>query len=239
MLCPACQETLCEISVPPVKVDVCLMGCKGIWFDRGELEKVLKNTPEADQLMNATGWEVKNPEAGQARSCPHCVDISLKTFKWGSQYPVELDVCPGCGGYWLDAGELLLVAENLKQGEKLPQVKPVLKPGVSLEQGEPSVSDILAWEVAAEAVETAIWFAPEIMDAGVAVAEALPGAGEALLSAPGALIEGAGVAAETVGALAEGMAEGVGAMAEGVGAVAEGMGDLVGAVFEFLGGLFN
>lgn len=229
MVCPGCGGALKEVSIPPVSVDVCIHGCKGIWFDRGELEKVLKKSPDADQLMNSTGWEVKVPEAGALRHCPRCVGTGLKTFQWGSAYPVELDVCPGCGGYWLDAGELLLVSEQMKQGEKLPEVKPVLKPGVSLESREYSTGEILGWELAGDALQTAIWYGPDIVHAGLVVADSLPSAadvlpvaGEALIHVPGAVMEGAG-------ALVEGAGE----------VVADGLGEIIGGVFEFLGGLFN
>lgn len=233
MHCPGCIGVLQEVSIPPVMVDVCVQGCKGIWFDRGELEKVLKKSPDADQLMNSTGWEVKVPVAGALRHCPRCVDTGLKTFQWGTTYPVELDVCPGCGGYWLDAGELLLVSEQMKQGEKLPEVKPVLKPGVSLDSRHYSTGEILAWEVAADVVQTAVWFGPDLAHAGAmaadalpAAAEVLPEAAEALLHAPGAVLEGAGA-----------VLEGAGAVVEGAGAVAEGIGALIGGFFDFLGGL--
>jgi Zn-finger nucleic acid-binding protein len=246
MYCPSCSGVLQEVSVPPVMVDVCVQGCKGIWFDRGELEKVLKKSPDVDQLMNSTGWEVKDPIVGAHRACPRCVGIGLKTFQWGTQYPVELDVCPGCGGYWLDAGELLLVSEQMKQGEKLPEVKPVLKPGVSLESREYSTGEILAWEVASDVAQTALWYGPDLIHAGVQVADALPAAGdilpaagEVLLSSPGAVMEGAAAVMEGAGSMVSGLAEGAGAVAEGAGAVAEGLGDLVGGFFELLGGLFN
>lgn len=239
MYCPGCSGVLQEVSVPPVLVDVCVQGCKGIWFDRGELEKVLKKSPDADQLMNSTGWEVKVPVAGALRHCPRCVGTGLKTFQWGTEYPVELDVCPGCGGYWLDAGELLLVSEMMKQGEKLPEVKPVLKPGVSLESRDYAPGEILAWEVAADVAQTALWYGPDLVYAGMQTADALPGVAEAVLNTPAAAVEGAAAVMEGAGAMVGGLAEGAGAVAEGAGAVAEGLGELVGGFFELLGGLFN
>jgi len=40
MKCPVCDETLREIQKHGVGVDIC-PGCKGVWLDRGELEKVI------------------------------------------------------------------------------------------------------------------------------------------------------------------------------------------------------
>jgi Zn-finger nucleic acid-binding protein len=39
MQCPACDERLREVERYGVMVDIC-PGCKGVWLDRGELEKV-------------------------------------------------------------------------------------------------------------------------------------------------------------------------------------------------------
>ena len=41
MKCPVCDETLREIQKNGVNVDIC-PGCKGVWLDRGELEKIVE-----------------------------------------------------------------------------------------------------------------------------------------------------------------------------------------------------
>jgi uncharacterized protein len=40
MLCPVCDEKLREVEKYGVMVDIC-PGCKGVWLDRGELEKIV------------------------------------------------------------------------------------------------------------------------------------------------------------------------------------------------------
>lgn len=40
MQCPVCGEALRTINRHEVEVDIC-PGCKGVWLDRGELEKIL------------------------------------------------------------------------------------------------------------------------------------------------------------------------------------------------------
>lgn len=40
MKCPVCDEALREIQKHGVSVDIC-PGCKGVWLDRGELEKII------------------------------------------------------------------------------------------------------------------------------------------------------------------------------------------------------
>lgn len=41
MNCPVCDEKLREVEKYGVSVDIC-PGCKGVWLDRGELEKILE-----------------------------------------------------------------------------------------------------------------------------------------------------------------------------------------------------
>ncbi|MEI6501322.1 MAG: zf-TFIIB domain-containing protein [Armatimonadota bacterium] len=56
MNCPVCDEKLREVEKYGVEIDVC-PGCKGVWLDRGELEKML-------QVVEGT------PSAGVASSAP-------------------------------------------------------------------------------------------------------------------------------------------------------------------------
>jgi uncharacterized protein len=41
MQCPVCDEKLREVEKYGVMVDIC-PGCKGVWLDRGELEKIVQ-----------------------------------------------------------------------------------------------------------------------------------------------------------------------------------------------------
>lgn len=41
MQCPVCGERLREIEKRGVMIDICA-SCKGVWLDRGELEKILE-----------------------------------------------------------------------------------------------------------------------------------------------------------------------------------------------------
>ena len=38
--------------------------------------------------------------------CPKCDDIVMMRHFFSVKKEVEVDECPGCGGFWLDAGEL-------------------------------------------------------------------------------------------------------------------------------------
>lgn len=45
MKCPACSETLLMSDKKGVEIDYC-PSCRGIWLDRGELEKIIERSSE-------------------------------------------------------------------------------------------------------------------------------------------------------------------------------------------------
>ncbi len=107
MKCPACFNELQEIQVGGLKVDVCQGGCGGIWFDAFELERVDEEAEAAGEpllTIRADDGVVVDP--GRKRDCPRCVDVKLHRHFFTAKRRVQVDQCPNCGGYWLDAGEL-------------------------------------------------------------------------------------------------------------------------------------
>ncbi|MCX7989681.1 MAG: zf-TFIIB domain-containing protein [Aquificaceae bacterium] len=46
--------------------------------------------------------------------CPRCGNVELLEM---SKYGVMVDVCPSCGGLWLDKGELSKILETLRRAE--------------------------------------------------------------------------------------------------------------------------
>lgn len=46
--------------------------------------------------------------------CPRCVDMDLLEV---NKYGVLVDVCPSCGGIWLDKGELSKIIEAIRRAE--------------------------------------------------------------------------------------------------------------------------
>ncbi len=107
MKCPACGNRLQEMTVEGVTVDVCKGGCGGIWFDRFELKKF-------DEPHESAGAPLLEIERGDGvtvdhtkkRMCPKCDSIVMMRHFFSVKKQVEVDECPGCGGFWLDAGEL-------------------------------------------------------------------------------------------------------------------------------------
>jgi len=55
MICPVCGEKLRAIERTGIEIDLC-PGCKGVWLDRGELEK----------LIAMEGGDVVSPQPSRA-----------------------------------------------------------------------------------------------------------------------------------------------------------------------------
>lgn len=110
MKCPACFNELSEMQVGNLVVDVCQGGCGGIWFDGFELEKVDEEGETAGEpLLHIRRDERLIVDQSRKRECPRCPGIKLHRHFFSAKRRVEVDQCPNCGGYWLDAGELALI----------------------------------------------------------------------------------------------------------------------------------
>ena len=107
MKCPACFNELTQFQVGNLTVDVCQGGCGGIWFDAFELQRVDEEQEEAgERLVNIQRDERIRVDPTRKRECPRCEGIKLQRHFFSAKRRVEVDQCPNCGGYWLDAGEL-------------------------------------------------------------------------------------------------------------------------------------
>jgi len=107
MKCPACFNQLKQMQVGSLVVDVCDGGCGGVWFDAFELQRVDEEQEAAgDRLLEIRRDERIKVDASRKRECPRCEGMKLKRHFSSAKRNVEVDECPNCGGYWLDAGEL-------------------------------------------------------------------------------------------------------------------------------------
>lgn len=107
MKCPACGNELKEMTAGDVTVDICKGGCGGIWFDWFELKKFDEPHEAAGEAL----LEVERPQGvsvdhSKRLNCPKCDDIVMMRHFFSIKKAVVLDECPGCAGFWLDAGEL-------------------------------------------------------------------------------------------------------------------------------------
>jgi Zn-finger nucleic acid-binding protein len=107
MKCPACFNELTQTQVGSLVVDVCQRGCGGIWFDVFELERVDEEGEVAGEpLLHINRDERIVVDPSRKRDCPRCAEVRLHRHFFSAKRRVEVDQCPNCGGYWLDAGEL-------------------------------------------------------------------------------------------------------------------------------------
>jgi uncharacterized protein len=113
MNCPACDRVLTQLTVGKLTVDVCQGGCGGIWFDNFELRKV--DDPqefEGGALLHVGRDENVVVDTDRRRKCPKCPNIVMMRHFFSEQRQVEVDECPGCGGVWLDDGELSMIRKE-------------------------------------------------------------------------------------------------------------------------------
>ncbi len=100
MRCPKCASPLHVVdSCEGITLDLC-GGCKGLWFDAGEVAgyfELLTDVPDLD-----TAGATQSPTAF---TCPKCAG-GLVSFRFAALSDLVLDRCLGCGGLWLDRGEV-------------------------------------------------------------------------------------------------------------------------------------
>ena len=118
MDCPACGKSMIEESFGDVQVDVCKSGCKGIWFDWGELKELDESHEGAGEAIEEAlkSPRVNDAERGQLK-CPKC-GIAMHAHKYSKAKEVNVDECYGCGGFFLDSGELREIRENYMSQEE-------------------------------------------------------------------------------------------------------------------------
>lgn len=102
-----------------VNVEVCESGCKGIWFDHGELQ--LLDQP-GEGLGTALEAALRSPrnnggQRGQIR-CPKC-SIPMHAHRFKRDEEVNVDECYGCGGFFLDSGELKEIRDHYMSDEQV------------------------------------------------------------------------------------------------------------------------
>jgi Zn-finger nucleic acid-binding protein len=103
-----------------IELDYC-NSCKGVWFDSGELELLLKSRgleetkAFLDGILNSQ--EAASPE--KKRNCPVCGHKMQKTAI-GGQPEILIDICRNEHGLWFDGGEVTRLIRHLA-GEHPPK----------------------------------------------------------------------------------------------------------------------
>jgi Zn-finger nucleic acid-binding protein len=101
MQCPKCQSDAPNFDTAEgVQVNFC-NGCKGLWFDQGELAlycETEQDVPDLDNLLSQA--------KSTSYACPRCQDATLMELPYFAGEAVLIDWCPACHGAWLDPHEL-------------------------------------------------------------------------------------------------------------------------------------
>ena len=121
-----------------VIVDVCLNGCKGLWFDWNELNKLdHKNQGFGNALKEALKYPRYNDENRGKIKCPKC-GLPMHRHLFESEKEINVDECYECGGFFLDSGELKIIrdkfmseVERQAYEDKLLNRNPVYVKGVA------------------------------------------------------------------------------------------------------------
>ena len=100
MKCPRCSDSLGEIDNEGVTLDFC-GGCKGIWFDKGEVGQYFELSRDLPEL-----GEENREERPSGMSCPCCQGSQLTQMRYAPPYALVVDRCADCGGMWFDKGEV-------------------------------------------------------------------------------------------------------------------------------------
>ncbi len=102
MNCPRCgTDTLDDFGpMEGVDIDFC-SGCKGIWFDSGELAFYVEAPADLPNMSQAV-----SAGAGKGRKCPRCVTVEMLETRYHPDHDLNIDICPACKGIFLDRGEL-------------------------------------------------------------------------------------------------------------------------------------
>ena len=118
MNCPACSNTLTEMAVEDIHLDVCQNGCGGIWFDNFELMKIDEpDEYDAEKLLDIQVDESIKVDHEAQRKCPKCEGQLMLRHFFSVRRAVTVDECPRCGGVWLDCGELGAIRRQFNSEE--------------------------------------------------------------------------------------------------------------------------
>lgn len=106
MNCPKCEREMDVKNYGDTEVDKC-PECRGIYFDQGELEKLLAGRTEGAGSVEYT--ELSNKMDMMLGKCPRC-DIEMEPYLGPGN--LRIDRCTKCSGVFLDQGEFAELMEG-------------------------------------------------------------------------------------------------------------------------------
>lgn len=107
MKCPRTDSILTKVNVGKVAVYVSER-CGGVFLENHTL--TLFECAESDRgkalSKHLSQFHNEGLNLSERVECPSCVDTVMLRRYYSPLHVVEIDECPGCGGIWLDTGEL-------------------------------------------------------------------------------------------------------------------------------------
>lgn len=102
LTCPKCDAPMEKVEFHAVVVDRCT-GCKGLWFDNLEHEK-LKLLHGSESIDTGDPRVGKRYDEVDRIQCPVCHTLMVRMAD-AKQHHIWYETCPLCSGVYLDAGE--------------------------------------------------------------------------------------------------------------------------------------
>ena len=121
MICPVCKYDMIVVEYHNIELDYC-NSCRGVWFDSGELELLLKSQQGLEEAKPFLDGILNSKEAVSSekkRNCPICGHKMKKTAT-GGQPEILIDICRNKHGLWFDGGEVAQLIRHLA-GKHLPK----------------------------------------------------------------------------------------------------------------------
>lgn len=119
MICPVCKYDMIVVEYHNIELDYC-NSCKGVWFDSGELELLLKSQglEETKAFLDGILNSREAVSSEKKRNCPIC-SRKMKKTAIGGEPEILIDMCRDEHGLWFDGGEVVQLIRHL--AEKHPQ----------------------------------------------------------------------------------------------------------------------
>ena len=95
IICPECMRPMSRVNLEGVEIDVC-PGCKGTWFDEGELAFFTSLDDDIPDL------ELK--DRASKYNCPHCTE-PMREMVFKAPFNLLVDRCPHGHGVYCEANE--------------------------------------------------------------------------------------------------------------------------------------
>jgi uncharacterized protein len=110
MNCPRDGASLAETQIDEIVLDRCPI-CGGIWYDFGQLERVLSRESRTLKRLLLERGSPRMPES-EYLDCPRCADVLIRVR--GSRHPIDYYSCLTCYGRWVDGHEMVrLIGRSL------------------------------------------------------------------------------------------------------------------------------